>query len=107
MKYFFLTFISALTCSFTSGQELTYQSFDFPAIEKVNTDSVGSPDTKAIVMYEKRGIEYAYNKESQLEKYYFLYRKVFIKNDPGIEENNRIYIIANDLSDILLFKSRT
>jgi hypothetical protein len=88
------------------SQVLSYQTFDFPKPEKIKTDTLGVADTKAVVVCEKRGVEYAYNKDNEVERYYFLYRKVYIKNDPGIEENNKIYVAASNLSDILFFKAR-
>jgi len=88
------------------AQVLSYQTFDFPNPVKIKTDTLGVADTRAVVISEKRVVEYAYNKGGEPEKYYLLYRKVFIKSDPGLAENNKIYIPGNSLSDILIFKAR-
>lgn len=91
----------------SSAQVITYQDFDFPAHPKMNNDTLGSSDAKTVVVHEKRAVDYVFNKQGDLEKYYFLYRKVFIKTETGVEENNKIYTPGGDISDVIMFKART
>lgn len=71
-----------------------------------------TPDSKynkesAVVLSDKRRVEFIDNAKRDVEEYYTIHKIVHINDDKGIESFNKIYLDASDNSEILDIKART
>ncbi len=86
-----------------------------PAIETekwADKPTLITPDSKynkesAVVISDKRRLEFADGPKQEVEEYYTIHKIVHINDDKGIESFNKIYLDASDNSEILDIKART
>jgi len=94
---------------------MQYAYSQTPAIETekwADKPTLSTPDSKyskesAVVLSDKRRVEFIDNKKQDVDEYYTIHKIVHINDDKGIESFNKIYLDASDNSEILDIKART
>jgi hypothetical protein len=107
--------IKKITAAVAILASMQYAYGQTPAIETekwADKPTLSSLDSKyskesAVVLSDKRRIEYIDNKKQDVEEYYTIHKIVHVNDDKGIEAFNKIYLDASDNSEILDIKART
>ncbi len=90
-----------------NAQDLKYKDFDFtkepPVVKLSDTEKKES----AVILEEKRGLQYAYNEKGELGFYYFRFKSIVLLEDKAIESFNKIYLPITDQKYILSLKARS
>ncbi len=90
-----------------NAQDLKYKDFDFtkepPVVKLSDTEKKES----AVILEEKRGMQYAYNEKGELGFYYFRFKSIVLLEDKAIESFNKIYLPITDQKYILSLKARS
>ena len=91
--------------SFSQNTPLSLEEWDSkPIIHNiVNKYSKES----AVILYDKRRIEYVDDVKGEVEEYYTFHRIIHLNDDRGIETFNKIYLDFSDESDIIDVKARS
>ena len=90
-----------------NAQDLKYKDFDFPKEPPVVKMSDTEKKESAVILEEKRGMQYAYNEKGELGFYYFRFKSIVLLEDKAIESFNKIYLPITDQKYILTLKARS
>jgi len=95
-----------LPCLQLIAQEYEARNYDWqtPAIHKLSPDELKE---HAVIVKEKRMVEYVYDRNGMPEEYYTRHKIIHINEAKSIEEFNRIYIPIDDPADLKSFKARS
>ncbi|MEO8146968.1 MAG: hypothetical protein ABI723_04985 [Bacteroidia bacterium] len=74
------------------------------AIHQLSATEAAEP---VVVITDKRVIEYIYNKDGEIEQYYFRHRIVHINESKSVDEYNKIYIPVRNPDMLISFKARS
>lgn len=77
---------------------------DKPLIHKLGNNY---SKESAVILFDKRKIEYVDEAKNQMAEYYTLHKIVHINDDIGIEYYNKIYLGITENADIVEIKGRT
>lgn len=98
----FILFVAVkLACSQDQIERETWESN--PTIHTI--DAKYSKES-AVLLQDKRKIEYTDENKDVLTEYYTLHKLIHINDDRGIEDFNKIYLGFNEKSDIIDIKAR-
>lgn len=61
----------------------------------------------AVIIYDKRKVEYVDEAKDQMAEYYTIHKIIHINDDRGLESFNKIYLGVNENSDITAVKARS
>ncbi len=107
MKTRLILFISLLTPLVVFSQSIEYRNYDWESNTSVHKLCTGEEKEQAVVLKDLRAIEYIYNKDGDLEKYYTRHRIVHLNEDNAVKSHNRIYLPVNDPGNLLTIKARS
>ncbi|MGN6639380.1 MAG: DUF3857 domain-containing protein [Mucilaginibacter sp.] len=102
----------ALVTGLLSAQCLFAQNAHIETEKWAEKPVIHSLDSKynkesAVILYDKRRIEYADESKDALAEYYTLHKIVHINDDRGIEYFNKIYLNVRENADIVDIHART
>jgi hypothetical protein len=106
-KHSLLAFIVLLSAHYSFGQSDPVEKeawADKPVIHTVDSKYAKEP---AVIILDKRRIEYADESKTEVAEYYTLHKIIHINDDRGIESFNKIYLGINENSDVVDVKART
>jgi hypothetical protein len=108
MKKQVLICIAIISCvQYGHAQNNNFQTenwIDKPKLSVLNSKYINEP---AVVIFDKRSIEYVDESKDQMAEYYTIHKIVHINDDRGIESFNKIYLGVSENSDITAIKART
>lgn len=102
---FFIAIIS--TAQYIYAQNTNFQTenwADKPKISAIDNKYAKEP---AVIIFDKRSVEYVDEAKDQIAEYYTIHKIVHINDDRGIESFNKIYLGVSENSDITAIKART
>ncbi|MBL4678586.1 MAG: DUF3857 and transglutaminase domain-containing protein [Mucilaginibacter sp.] len=76
---------------------------DKPALHTIDTKY---NKESAVILFEKRRVEYIDDAKGAVEQYYTLHKLIHVNDDRGIENFNKIYLGFNEKADALDIKAR-
>ena len=96
----------------TSIQYLHAQTSHIETETWVEKPKITTPDSKyskesAVIIYDKRSVEFADISKDELTEYYTLHKIIHINDDRGIEGFNKIYLGFSENADVVDVKART
>jgi len=92
---------------FAYGQSPSIQTEKWTDKAIVSAPGAKYAHESAVVLMDKRRIEYADAKNQDVEEYYTLHKLIHINDDKGIESFNKVYLGVNENSDIVDIRART
>jgi len=102
---FFIAIISSVQYSYSQNNNFQTENWvDKPKLSVLDSKYVSEP---AVVISDKRSIEYIDETKDQMAEYYTIHKIVHINDDRGIESFNKIYLGVSENSDITAIKART
>jgi hypothetical protein len=108
MKKQILSVLAALLstqCLFAQAPKIEPEKWaDKPVISRLNSKY---SQESAVVLFDKRKVEFVDESKDQLAEYYTLHKIVHINDDRGIEYYNKIYLGVSENADIVAIKGRT
>ena len=102
---FFIAIISAVQYSY--GQNKNFQTENWADKPKISVLDNKYAKEPAVVIFDKRSIEYVDETKDLMTEYYTIHKIVHINDDRGIESFNKIYLGVSENSDITAIKART
>lgn len=104
MKYFFCSLLFIAIPHFVSAQ-YSHSNYDWAAKPTLHT--LSASNHSAIIIKDKRVLEYAYSKDGEaLYCYKTTHRIVRVNDDVAIENFNKVFVPMNDVVDFKLLKAR-
>lgn len=102
----FMLCLMLLSCLAGFAQNIDYIQFHFD--EKAPVPSLNDEAKKepAVLIKDKRAVEYIYNDKGELELYTFRYKAIALLEDRAIEMYNKIYVQAFDREQIIKLRVR-
>src|SRR5579863_1007514 len=103
---------SLLAAALFSAQFLFAQAPHIETEKWADKPAIAGLDSKynkesAVVLYDKRKIEFVDESKQEQSEYYTLHKIVYINDDRGIEYYNKIYLGITENADIVEIKGRT
>lgn len=89
------------------GQEKTIDMEKWADKPTINTIDAKYNKESAVIITDKRRVEYADGPKDEVLEYYTLHKIIHINDDRGIESFNKIYLGFSDNADIVDVKART
>lgn len=100
-----LVLFTAVHCSYGQAAAIETEKWaDKPVISTLNDKY---KNESAVVLMDKRRIEYIDGAKQEVEEYYTTHKIIHIIDDKGIENFNKVYLGVNENSDIVDIKART
>lgn len=100
--------ITILFCSLNcQSQMLETINFKWDPTPVLHNLEANEANQTAVFIKDERQFEYLYNKDSELEEYYFRHCIVHISDGKAIDNFNKIYIAVNDPTLLVAFKARS
>ncbi|MEY5047111.1 MAG: hypothetical protein RLZZ175_470 [Bacteroidota bacterium] len=95
-----------LQANFLFAKEFEYEGYDWDKTRKITTLTPVELKEQAIIIKDKRAIEYVYNSKDELESYRLIHKIVRVNSDEAIEAYNKVYISMYDVLNIVDLKVR-
>lgn len=88
------------------AKEFEYEGYDWEKNRKITTATATESKEQAIIIKDKRVVEYTYNSKDELECYKLIHKIVRVNSDEAIEAYNKVYISMYDVLNIVDLKVR-
>ncbi len=106
-KQILFLFIILLSFQWVFGQAAHIETETWAEQPKISTLDNKYGTESAVILFDKRSLEFADEGKDVITEYYSLHKIIHINDDRGIEAFNKIYLGVNDNSDIVTVKART
>jgi hypothetical protein len=108
MKKNVLFLVTILTSApYIYGQNNNLQTENWVDKPKISVLADKYDKESAVVVFDKRTVEYVDEAKNEMSEYYTIHKIVHINDDRGIEIFNKIYLGVSENSDITAIKART
>lgn len=110
MKKYFLAALFAASLfiqpAMAETKELVYKSYMWEASPKPSKVTDKEKTEKSVVIFDKRIIQYAYDGEGNLKKYFLRHRRVLVNTTESVNSYNKIKIGISPTLHLAVFKAR-
>ncbi len=107
MKSYRLSLVCLLLASFAAAQQPAIKHEQWAENPVLHTMADRYKNESAVVLLDKRMIEFVDMNTDKMEEYRTFHRIVHINDDKGLESFNKIYLGFNDSNDIVEMRART
>lgn len=105
-KSFLLSLILSLQFVFAFAKDFEYEGYNWTDNRKINTISATDEKEQAIILKDKRAVEFVYNEKGEPEVYRLVHKIIRVNTDEAIENYNTVYISMQDVIKIVELKVR-
>lgn len=105
-KSFLLSFILSLYSVLGFAKEFENEGYNWVEKRQINVISENDKKEEAIILKDKRVVEYTYNSKGEPEIYRLLHKIIRVNSDDAIQNYNKVYISMNNVINIIDLKVR-
>lgn len=110
MKKYFLAVLFAASLfiqpALAETKELVYKSYEWEASPKPSKVTDKEKTEQSVVIFDKRIIQYAYDGDGNLQKYFLRHRRVLVNTSESVNSYNKIKIGISPTHELVVFKAR-